>query len=278
MRKKLLYSTAIFALLLLFFFIGKENSYAQACGTGGECGHSNPIMGCEYGYSPVADGRCTSGICCKKTPTCAAPADCNNSNLMGCVNGYSPVDGTCANTQQKCCKKTPTCAAPASCIDKVGGIGGCPFTYTPADGTCTNTQQKCCKQQTGPGNDPPAGPPCASKDNDGKCLYVNTGLNIPIGTNPQSLIQKLFGLILSISGGIALLLIIISGYKVLASQGNPEALKGAREQLTAAIVGLLFIILALVILQIIGVDILHLPGFGTGPVATSPPSIHPRAN
>lgn len=124
----------------------------------------------------------------------------------------------------------------------------------------------------------PPGPCSAGANSKGSCSKVDTGLGISIGTNPQSLIQTLFGLILSISGGIALLLIIISGYKVLASQGNPEALKGAREQLTAAIVGLLFIILALVILQIIGVDILHLPGFGTGPVATSPPSIHPRAN
>lgn len=82
-----------------------------------------------------------------------------------------------------------------------------------------------------------------------------------ISTNPSGFIAWAFGLILSISGGVALLLIIISGYKILSSQGNPEALKGAREQLTAAIVGLLFIIFALVILQIIGVDILHIPAF-----------------
>lgn len=115
--------------------------------------------------------------------------------------------------------------------------------------------------ETTTNNGTPAAPPCTTKSSDGKCLYVSTGLNIPIGTDPQSLIQSIFGLILSISGGIALLLIIISGYKVLASQGNPEALKGAREQLTAAIVGLLFIIFALVILQIIGVNILRIPGF-----------------
>ncbi len=103
--------------------------------------------------------------------------------------------------------------------------------------------------------------PCKEGANvKGTCTQVDTGLG-PIGTDPQSLIKSLFGLILSISGGIALLLIIISGYRMLASQGNPEALKGAREQLTAAIVGLLFIIFALVILQIIGVDILRIPGF-----------------
>ncbi len=111
--------------------------------------------------------------------------------------------------------------------------------------------------------------PCKAEANvSGKCTIVDTALG-PIGTDPQSLIKSVFGLILSISGGIALLLIIISGYKILASQGNPEALKGAREQLTAAIVGLLFIIFALVILQIIGYDILRIPGFGA---STTQPS------
>ena len=103
-------------------------------------------------------------------------------------------------------------------------------------------------------------PPCASGNN-GTCNYVNTGFGMTIGTDPQSLIQSIFGLILSISGGIALLLIIISGYRMLSSQGNPEAIKGAREQLTAAIVGLVFIILSLVILQVIGYDILRIPAF-----------------
>lgn len=119
---------------------------------------------------------------------------------------------------------------------------------------------------TGNPQDPiPPGPCSAGANVKGECTKVDTGLGISIGTDPKSLLQSIFGLILSISGGIALLLIIISGYRVLASQGNPEALKGAREQLTAAIVGLLFIILALVILQIIGVDILNIPGFGATP-------------
>jgi len=48
----------------------------------------------------------------------------------------------------------------------------------------------------------------------------------------------------------------------MTSQGSPEAVKSATEQLTSAIIGLLFIILSFVILQIIGVNILHIPGFG----------------
>lgn len=94
-----------------------------------------------------------------------------------------------------------------------------------------------------------------------KCASVNTGLGIDIKTDPGDLVKSVFGIILSISGGIALILIIISGYRLIFSQGNPEEVKGAQEQLTSAIVGLLFIIFSLVILQIIGADILKIQGF-----------------
>lgn len=82
-----------------------------------------------------------------------------------------------------------------------------------------------------------------------------------IETAPEKFIGTLFGIILGLSGGIALLLIIFSGYKLMTSQGNPEKVQGAKETLTSAIVGLLFIIFSLVILQIIGVDLLRIPGF-----------------
>ena len=120
----------------------------------------------------------------------------------------------------------------------------------------------------------PTNPPfCDQSGSGSNIIYTcHTALG-DIIASPQGFITRLFGIILSISGGIALLLIIISGYKILSSQGNPEALKGAREQLTAAIVGLLFIIFALVILEIIGVNILHIPGLGGSPLP-QPPNAH----
>src|SRR3989344_1444361 len=93
-----------------------------------------------------------------------------------------------------------------------------------------------------------------------KCASVDPAIG-PINTNPSDFVRKLLAIILSLSGGIALLLIIFSGYKLMTSQGNPEKLQGARETLTSAIVGLLLIIFSLVIIELFGVDILHLPGF-----------------
>jgi hypothetical protein len=81
-----------------------------------------------------------------------------------------------------------------------------------------------------------------------------------MSTNPSLFIQSLYTLLLSISGGIALLMIIYSGYQLMTSRGNPEVVKTARERLTSAIVGLLFLVFSMVILQIIGFDILKIPG------------------
>jgi len=89
---------------------------------------------------------------------------------------------------------------------------------------------------------------------------INTAIG-PISTDLKGLEKDVFGIVLGLSGGIALIMIIISGYKFMISQGNPEALKDAQEQLTSAIVGLLFIILSFVILRVIGIDILGIPNF-----------------
>lgn len=107
-------------------------------------------------------------------------------------------------------------------------------------------------------------PPCTTNnyDTSGNCKSVSTGLGVNINTNVGDFIKSLLGLILSISGAIAILLIIISGYRLMISQGNPEKIQAAKDQLTAAIVGLMFVIFSLVILQVIGYDILRLPGFG----------------
>ena len=99
------------------------------------------------------------------------------------------------------------------------------------------------------------------------CIALKTGLpGVTFGTNAQTFVESLFSLILGLSGGLALLLIILSGYKVILARGNPEKMTGAKESLTSAIVGLLFIIFSLVILEVIGVDILKLPTWDQSPI------------
>ncbi|HUQ85648.1 MAG TPA: peptidoglycan-binding protein [Candidatus Limnocylindrales bacterium] len=109
--------------------------------------------------------------------------------------------------------------------------------------------------------------PCAGTiEKDGKCNGFYTGLG-DVSTEPAKFISSLFRILLAGSGAIALLLIIRAGYKIMTSEGKPEAVQEGRERLIAAIVGLLFLIFALVFLQVIGVDILKIPGITGGPTA-----------
>lgn len=66
-----------------------------------------------------------------------------------------------------------------------------------------------------------------------------------------------------IAGGIAFFLIIIGGFQMMISAGNPEKLNEGKELVTSAIVGLLFIIFSVFLLKLIGLDILQIPGFGS---------------
>ena len=46
------------------------------------------------------------------------------------------------------------------------------------------------------------------------------------------------------------------------SQGDPKRASEARELITSAVLGLVFIIFSVTLLQFIGVTVLHIPGFG----------------
>lgn len=109
----------------------------------------------------------------------------------------------------------------------------------------------------------PPSPPCAQEfGEDGKCTGVQSSLGV-LSTEPQNLIQTLFRILVSISGGIALLIIIRSGYQIMTSRGDPEKIKEARERFTAAVVGLLFLIFSIIILETMTVGVLRLPGFSS---------------
>ncbi|GEM_PF-4443907 len=146
-------------------------------------------------------------------------------------------------------------------VNQFGVAGPNPVEIRNIDGLSAHT----CKDGSKPGDPqhpPPPAPPCAKPFGpDGKCPGVNSAFGI-FNTEPGQFITKIFAIILSLSGGIALLLIIRAGYMFMISQGKPEELQKAREQLIAAIVGLMFMIFSFVILQVIGVDILRIPGFG----------------
>ena len=80
-------------------------------------------------------------------------------------------------------------------------------------------------------------------------------------TDSSEFVTKLLTFGSGIAGGIAFLLIIVGGFQIVMSAGNPEKLNEGKELVTSAIVGLLFIIFSIFLLRFIGVDILAIPGF-----------------
>ncbi len=170
----------------------------------------------------------------------------------------TPPETTCIETTG-CSTTSPTdtqgnCCAGATCIgDRINGTitgGICISSLATLVGGGGGIYQ-------GRDNAPPPVPICKQEGNDYVC---DTAVG-SISTSPAGFTKTLMSVILSIAGAIAIILIIISGYRMMVSQGDPEKIKDAREQLTAAIIGLLFVIFSLVILQVIGVNILGLPGF-----------------
>jgi hypothetical protein len=83
-----------------------------------------------------------------------------------------------------------------------------------------------------------------------------------IDPSPGGLFEKFFGVGIGIAGGIAFLLILFGGFKIITSAGNPERLNEGKEVVSSAIAGLLMIIFSVFLLKIIGVNVLGLPGFG----------------
>jgi len=91
---------------------------------------------------------------------------------------------------------------------------------------------------------------------------IQTALGCIPTKDTAQFVGWLLGSAIKIAGGIAFLLIILGAIKVLTSSGNPEAVKAGQEMITSALMGLLFIIFSLFLLELIGVKILQIPGFG----------------
>ncbi len=84
-----------------------------------------------------------------------------------------------------------------------------------------------------------------------------------VPTKPALFMAAVLRLVTGAAGGIALFLMILGAFQMITSAGNPEQLKNGREQFVSAVVGLLFIVFSVLLLEIIGVDLLGIPGFGT---------------
>lgn len=120
----------------------------------------------------------------------------------------------------------------------------------PAARECTDADQKAGRctlgsgARCGPDNDP----------------AIKTAIGC-LRTSPAGFVKDFLKFALAISGGLAFLLMVLGAFQMLTSAGNPDTLNAGRERFSSAIIGLLFIIFAVLLLQIIGVNILGIEGF-----------------
>lgn len=94
---------------------------------------------------------------------------------------------------------------------------------------------------------------------EGKKVYTAVGC---VRVDQQGLAADLIRLLLGIAGGVALLSVLAGAFIFSTSQGESGRVKQAKELITAAVSGLLFIIFSVIILDFIGVKILQIPGLG----------------
>ncbi len=97
----------------------------------------------------------------------------------------------------------------------------------------------------------------------GALIANGKGVMTAIGcvpTEPQAFVNGVIRYGTLASGGLALLLMILASVRYIFSEGNPDNIKKAWDQFLNAFIGLLFILFSVLLLELIGVDILGIPG------------------
>lgn len=82
-----------------------------------------------------------------------------------------------------------------------------------------------------------------------------------IPKEPLPFASKLYSIGLGFIGGVAVLSIIYGAYLVLSSQGDPDKLTKGKSYIVYAIIGLILAVSGFAFYRIVGVDIVHIPGF-----------------
>ena len=156
---------------------------------------------------------------------------------LSCVGGHCVGGGSCGGAGQACCNGT-TCNAGLNCVPG----GGCkaPVTF---QNLVANPYSQGCTPACGP-NDVCTALGCISTSADGAGGFFESIIKVAVG----------------LGGGLALILMLYGVFIVTTSAGIPDKLKEGSEIITSTIAGLIFILLSVFLLNLIGINILGLPG------------------
>lgn len=90
---------------------------------------------------------------------------------------------------------------------------------------------------------------------------VGTDFGIIRAKEPVEFVSDIYGIGLMLIGGVALLSIVYGGYVILSSQGDPGKIRDGKAYIFYALIGLFMAFAGMVVYQIIGGDVLRIPGF-----------------
>lgn len=101
------------------------------------------------------------------------------------------------------------------------------------------------------------------------CLGTNLGGFQQQGA-AAGVVQQLLSVIFSIVGGIAFLTIIYGSFVIITSQANPERLNYGKKIVFGAIVGVIFAISSVFLINLLATGILRIPGFSSSTPTPTP--------
>lgn len=93
------------------------------------------------------------------------------------------------------------------------------------------------------------------------CISAGTNVGFTDQKGAPSFVQAMLNVVFSLSGGIAFLYLMYGGFIVLTSQADPEKLNYGRRLVYGSIVGLIFTLGSVFLVNLIGAGILRIPGF-----------------
>ena len=82
-----------------------------------------------------------------------------------------------------------------------------------------------------------------------------------VPTDPIGFVERFYGIGLGFIGMVGVLFMIIGGYYIMTSAGNPERLQTGRSYIFYALAGIFLAVLGFVFIQIVTGEILRIPGF-----------------
>lgn len=100
---------------------------------------------------------------------------------------------------------------------------------------------------------------CVRQGDEGDFIYTAVGC---VQVNGKGFAGDLIKIVLGVAGVASLLSILAAAFILTTSRGESGKVKQAKELITASISGLLLIIFSIIIMEYIGVQILHIPGLG----------------